>query len=320
MKPISKNDHLEMNDVITVNQQLDPIAPSYLDNTTWAARRDRLRIDEKRLMAAYCARHDFLVPEGLNPETDHRETIASILVNQGTTPHTVVKEVLGWIRDNQRLGPFDITWYTPGTLIPSTLLAFRQENPHLTAATQLFMFPGRVDFQIQAVAGPEAVTFAERLERCFTYAFLSTNSFNMEEGTAYFHYPEEIRLQVACAKRYAAHKFLFLDSSKFKREGDAGYRINNLLETSEAVTIYTVSSKKDPWIKTKFEVLGERLLETPGNKRTSARAASYHAFDMKALRLRIIGQDETPTYVTEHKGFLKTKPAPSAVSTNGAAS
>jgi hypothetical protein len=207
---------------------------------------------EKHLMAKYYTNHDFLVPEGLNPETDPREPVASILVNQGTTPNTVVVEALQWIERNQSRGPFDITWYTPGHLIPNTLRLFRVEHPHLISATQLFLFPGRVDHQTEAVSGPDAEAFAESLNRRFTYAFLSANSFDIRDGTTYFHMPEEVRMQRACATRYAAHKLLFFDSTKFKSEGEIGYRIDEILRRAEAVTIYTVSSHKDEWIIAKF--------------------------------------------------------------------
>lgn len=277
---------------------------------TWSARRAKHMPDEKKLMAEYCARHDFLVRENSNPETDLRETVASILVNQGTTPDIVVKEALRWIENHQDRGPFHITWYTPGNLVPGTLRSFRQNHQHLSAATQLFLFPGRVDQQTESVSGPEAEAFAQRLERRFTYAFLSAHSFDIHTGIVYFHLPEETRLQQACATRYAAHKFLFLDSSKFKSEGEIGYRIDELLRESEAVTIYTVSSDKDEWIKVKFAALCNSILDIRGDQNTNGSSKAADKLDMKFLRLRIVGKETTPTDSMQHQGFLRVNELP----------
>ncbi len=288
--------------IATEERNLVEPGPRVIEET-WSARRGKDKPDEKRLMAEYCANHEFLVRKGSNPERDPRETVASILVNQGTTPNVVVEEALSWIAKNPERGPFDITWYTPGHLVPSTLRSFRLEHSHLSAATQLFLFPGRVDQQTEAVSGPEAESFAERLERRFTYAFLSANSLDIHTGTVYFHLPEEVRLQKACATRYAAHKCLFLDSSKFKSEGEIGYGIEELLDKSEAVTIYTVSSDKDRWIKAKFDTLGGKILEA--SRVSSAVDPDVDQVDMKTLRLRIVGRNGVPTECREHKGFLR---------------
>ena len=282
--------------------------PSKAIRETWSARRAKLRRADKQLMARHCASHSFLVREGLNPETDPRETVASILVNQGTTPNIVVEEILYWVEKNQGRGPFDITWYTPGHLIPTTLRSFREQHPHLSLATQLFLFPGRVDQQTEAVSGPDAVDFAERLERRFTYSFLSANSLDLNDGVVYFHLPEEVRLQRACATRYAAHKFLFLDSSKFKCEGEIGYRIDDLLSQSETVTIYTVSSDKDQWLQAKFKKLCDRILNPGRGTYNDVDTNHVEEREMKKLRLLIVGANDRSTQTFEEKGFLIDSP------------
>lgn len=277
---------------------------------TWSARRARDKTDEKRLMAEDYAQHGFLVREGMSPETAPRETVASILVNQGTTPNVVVRVALEWIEENQGFElsntTFDITWYTPGHLVPNTLREFRERSPHLSAATQLFLFPGKVDPQTESVSGPDAEIFAENLRRHFTYAFLSAYAFDIHTGMVYFHLPEEVRLQKACATRYAAHKLLFLDSSKFKSEGEVGYGIDDLLRSAESVTIYTVSSSpnNDEWIKMKFRVLCNDILEVRQETSITALAGGDER-DMKSLRLHIVGPGGTVPDSSEGKGFLR---------------
>lgn len=100
-------------------------------------------------MAIHFVTHEFLVGEGMSPDTDPREPVASIIVNQGTTLNVVVREVPNWVADNPRLGPFNLTWYTPGALIPATLREAREntENLDLRPSTNLFLFPGLVDRQ-----------------------------------------------------------------------------------------------------------------------------------------------------------------------------
>ena len=58
---------------------------------SWGASRTRTNIDEKIALADFFARH--LVRETRSPGTT-RETVATILVNQGTTPTIVVQEAL----------------------------------------------------------------------------------------------------------------------------------------------------------------------------------------------------------------------------------
>jgi hypothetical protein len=117
-----------------------------------------------------------------------------------------------------------------------------------------------VDFETQSVCGPDADAFANNLKRRFTYAFLSAYAFDIHTGDVYSHAAREVALQRAVANRFAATKFLFLDSSKFKSEGDGenGYTVSELLETSHTVTIYAVSvdDERDRWVLDGFDKLG----------------------------------------------------------------
>jgi hypothetical protein len=265
---------------------------SEYEKKTWSELQSREKPDEKRVMARHCAVHDFLVSPDSNPEVDARMKRASILANNGTTSEVAVKECLDWVVSNyEDRGPFDLTWYTTGTLVPSTLKEYRDKYPHFAAAMHLFLFPGRVDQQMEAVSGPDPVDFAERMDRCFRYAFLGAHSFDMVTGTAYFHLPEEVRLQKAIATRYAAHKFLFFDSSKFKREGEVGYRVADILEGAEAATIYTVSSgpETDGRLKADFRRLCVTILP-PGVEGTDASLSRK-----RVLRLVIVGSGSVAT-------------------------
>jgi hypothetical protein len=282
----------------------------------WGASRAESKADEKELLAKYFCEHDLLVPEyeDSNDERetvaslDERETVASIIVNQGSTPDRVVAEVLQWIKEQnikerEKEGSqgksFFLSWYTPGHLIPTTLKNFRDHNWALRTATKLFLFPGEVDEEWEAVSGPDAEEFANQLERHFTYAFLSAYAFDVSTGSVYFISPRELLLQKACATRWAAHKFLFLDSSKFKREGEKGYDIWDLLDTADKVTVYTasLSSDRDISIKAEFDQLCANLLrENPSGSRAQNKK--------KTLRLKIVGRNHTPTTGTQRKGYL----------------
>ena len=112
---------------------------------SWSTRRAKLQTDTKRLIARYCANHDFLVRRGCSPETEDLDTVASVLLNQGTTPNVAVEEAIAWISANSIGISFDITWFTTGSLVPATLRQFRTRNSKDGAAAQVFLFPGRVD-------------------------------------------------------------------------------------------------------------------------------------------------------------------------------
>lgn len=279
----------------------DNVAPeNRVEETWWSASRAQIMAEDKDLMAKEFVSHEFLVPAGQNPE-ESRETAASIIVNQGTSQNRVVEEALDWIKTNPGKGPFFITWYTPGHLVPTTLKRVRDENKHLRPATSLFLFPGEVDLETECVSGPDAETFAENLQRKFTYAFLSANAFDVCTGSVYFHWPRELRLQRACATRFAEHKYLFLDSSKFKIQGEEGYGIRDLLKTAHSVTIYTVTSgsiRRDRWIATKFEQLGKSLLDD------TSKDAEGDLEILKNLRLVIVGRGDFPTTSFKHSGVL----------------
>jgi hypothetical protein len=267
---------------------------------SWSAHRAVHRPDEKHRIARYFADHDFLVVEGSDPETNSRESVASILVNQGTTPNVVVDEALNWIEAHPNRGPFFLTWYTPGHLVPATLRSYRLSAPHLSSSTKLFLFSGLVDPETEAVSGPDAEEFAERLYRHFSYSILSAYSFDICTGTAYFHMPGELRLQRACATRYASRKFLFLDSTKFKTEGEVGYGIRDLLATTTAVVIYTNTSTKDPWLTDRFEELCNEVLDN------SEPNLDLQPTDTKTLVLKIVGHLDVPTVSIAKRGLLRS--------------
>lgn len=268
------------------------------DESWWSASRAQIKSDEKTLMAQYFVRHHFLVREGHNPESN-RETVASIVANQGTTPSRVVEECLKWIEQNHaKQGPFFLTWYTPGHVIPDSLRSFRDRCWPMRTAARLFLFPGEVDDETESVFGPDAENFTENLKRHFTYAFLSAYSFDICNGGVYFHVPREVRLQKACAKLFAAHKFLFVDSSKLKSEGEMGYNLHDLLETAATVTIYTVSCDKDDWVESKFRQICKKILkDSPQNGLTGES-------EIKKLRLQIVGRDTTRTRCISSEGIL----------------
>jgi hypothetical protein len=269
--------------------------PDETREMTWSKQRSKHRSADKHQMGRYYVAHDFLVPENVSPEADRREPVASILVNQGTTGDVVVHEVLTWIVEHFDRGPFNIIWYTSGALVPATLKQVRESYPsyNLRSVTQLFLFPGRVDPQTEAVSGDEAAEFVNKLGRQFTYSFLSANSFDIAKGVFYFHYKDEIALQRACATRPAAHKFLFFDPTKFRKEGEPGYEFGELLQTADSVSIYTVTSEKDEWIKNKFDELCGRVLR---DCHELAAPRNNAELDMKTIRLQIVGSSNTSSF------------------------
>lgn len=272
----------------------------WLHQETWAASRAGIQTAEKRLMARHFAEHDFLLEEGGNPSSDRRETAASIAVNPGTAPNTVVDESLKWIAEHAQEGPFHITWYSPGTLVAATLHEFRMRNPDLSAATHVHLFPGTVDFQVQAQVGIEALEYARRIRRRFSYMFLSGYSFDLRTGEVKFNFDREIPIQRACALLKATEKFLFLDPKKFTGEGEVGYGLGELLGTSDSVVIYTVSSRQSREVKVAFERLSNQFL---------TQTSSGTDFDEpKSLRLTIVGRGGTESESISRRGFWKPVP------------
>jgi hypothetical protein len=265
---------------------------------TWAASRDREKREEKKIMASHFANHDFLMADGANPARNRRETAAVFLVNPGTTGNAIVGESLGWIADHAEDGPFHITWYSPGALVPASLHDFRQSNTHLSAATHVHLFPGTVDLQMQAVVGEEAQDYARGIRRRFSCMLLSGHSFDLDAGCVRFHFEREIPIQKVCALLPAKRKFLFFDSNKIdgRGEGEEGYSLRELLSTSDSVCIYTVSSDSNQKLKGAFERLATSLLSDEA--RDSARD------QVKTLRLTIVGRERSPSEVCSRHGYL----------------
>jgi hypothetical protein len=274
--------------------------PELVENG-WSTARSLVRPAEKDLMAGWFVDHEFLVPEGANPE-GQRETVASILVNAGTTPNIVVERALAWVDENTKhRGPFFLNWYTPGHLIPTAMREYRERSKHMQSATRLFLFPGQVDAETQSVSGPDAEAFVEGVQRVFSYSFLSGHAFDISTGNLYFHWPAELRLQRACATRRANHKFLFLDPDKFRFQGERAYSLADLLETSHAVTIITVATEvdRDRRLCDAFQRLAESLLRPTANSETDLQTS-------KILRLIVVGRNASPTTSLAASGFLNT--------------
>lgn len=261
----------------------------------WSARADQ-DVEEKALMADYFVDHHFLVPIGQRSGSS-RETVASILVNSGTTPNSIVEKALSWIVDNKKKGrPYFLTWYTPGHVVPTTLSHFREEdNPDrgLASAFRLFLFPGDVDDETQSVLGDHAVDFITKFQRDFHYALLSAYSFDLKTGDVRFHFPKEIALQRACATRWADHKFLFLQASKFQPEGETAYRLRDMLHTARTVTIYTVHSANDEKIIAGIDRLAKMMRLKDGSPPPGT-------LDFKLLRLQIVGRNSAPSQSKEY--------------------
>lgn len=261
------------------------IEPPFVEG--WSSRRAAVAAEEKKKMARHFVLHDLFVQENQTPGDGRDNTAAKIIVNPGTTPNKVVKQALEWVKTEVENNPAyagapHITWYTPGSLVPATLLDFRVTHPHLRNSCGLHLFPGMVDSNLEMVRGTEAVQYARQLEKCFTYALLSAYAFDMSTGTVFFFFDDEVELQKAIALSEAEHKFLFLEPDKFKREGSKAYSIQELLQTSRTVTIYTVSSLKNSTVEKHFRNLAEALLDT-GDEEAPHR---------RTLRLVIVGKDK----------------------------
>jgi len=289
----------------------------------WSAGRLKSRPEDKQRMAENFVEHDLMVPPGCDPETSPRLTAASILVNNGTTPNSVVDEATKWcLRNWDSRGPFSIIWYTPGTLVPATLRRFKEQHYSCLSAANLSLFPGQVDNEIESVLGEVPVHFARTsLKTRFTYAILSAYAFDMTTGYTYFHFSTEVALQKACAELYAGQKFLFLDPSKLESiEGEQGYSLRDLLASSQAVTIYTVESELTDRFIRQFNALSELLLnkdqhtQVPpqgrgtrpdGNGRVSGSSqASVEIATRKKMRLCIV-RENAPANTLIHEGTLK---------------
>ena len=263
---------------------------------TWAASRAFKKREEKNALAKHFAHHDFLVLEGTNPSST-RETAAVYLVIQGTSPKEVGQECLQWISEHAGQGPFHITWYSPGALLPAVLYEFRQRHPQLSAATHVHLFPGTIDLQLQAQVGLEAQEYARGIRRRFSCMILSGYSFDLRTGVVKFHFEREIPIQRTCALLEATQKFLFFDSEKFTGEGEAGYSLWELLATCTGVVLYTVTSTRSEAIKAAFATLGGRIL-------TQDRSESDEA-EEKSLRLTMVGVDGASSENFPIRGYLR---------------
>jgi hypothetical protein len=247
-------------------------------------------------MAQHFSEHDFLLQPGSNPSTP-RENTASFLVNGGTGPNMVVEACLRWIEEHASEGPFHLTWYSPGALVPATLYDFRQKNPDLTASTHVHLFPGTVDIQIQGQVAPEAQDYARKLTRQFSYMILSGHSFDLETGQVRFHFDREIAIQRICALLKATEKYLFFDSHKFSGEGEVGYSLRELFGTCRRVVVYTVASPRAEDVKCAFDELARGLITKEPHEAESTQT--------KSLRLTIVGQDGVPTRTFNYDGLLR---------------
>ncbi len=282
----------------------------------WSAARATMYTDEKKAMAHHFCQHDLLVKHNQNP-SNTRETAATFLATAGTSPYMVVRESLAWIKANSSTyGQFAIMWYTPASLVAAALRDFRTENHHLRSAADLFLFPGRLNPDVECVVGPTAVRFTKLRRTKFTYSLLGAYAFDMASGKASFHYPEEVGIQRACAFLPARHKFLFLDSSKFekKEEGEPGYSIRQLLNETSAVTIYTVASANSNTIAEDFHALAESILITTNEDEPIDRAAEEEGelarSPQRMFRLCVVGTKERPAENIAIRGYLRRHSEP----------
>ncbi len=269
--------------------------------SSWSEIRATSKADEKSLLAKNFVNHDFLVPRDGNPDKD-RDRVASILVNQGTTPNAVVNEIMSWLVENwAKFGPFNLTWFSAGGLVPGTLRDYRSRHHNIRSATNVFHFPGMLSAEREVVDGPETVKYIEELQKklALSYMFLGVNAIDIDTGEVFFHFEEELRVQKACAGLRASEKFVFLDSSKFKPEGYVAYNVNWLLKTTERLTFYVASSSKDKDIHRKYESLVDETF----------RGESAEWFKDKSMRLQFFGPNagDTVSYVSTPESRLPKK-------------
>lgn len=266
----------------------------------WNASQKRIATDNKRTMAECFVCHEFLVRHGENPE-DSRRTDASILVNPGTTPFTVVQAALKWLNKNwKEHGPFNIMWYSPSLMVASFLYQFKNEHPYQRSAAEQILFPGYVDHDIACVLGEQAIRFARDFQRRMTYSFLSAHRLSLENGKVYFHFETEVELQRAYACIYAGHKFLFVDPTKLRSiDGVPSYQLHDLIATADAVTIYTISSNRNQYVCELFERLCDKYFLSSIGKDSETDPSR------KIFRLCIINTAGEYGICQEHKGQLK---------------
>lgn len=223
--------------------------------TGWSQTKEQEHSRAKDTIANTFAKHVFLVEEGKSPETDPRRADATIFVAPGTTPNRVLKGCLNWISDNvtvtggaergkdadrpHKTPPIHITWYTGGALVAASLQEFREKHTGLRPAASVHLLPGTVDSDVECVLGPAAVNYVTTtLKHCFSAMFLSAYSVDLASGHVFFHFDNEVEFQRACAQLPAQQKFLFLDSTKLRRDGCITYNFAQLFDDCTSVTLY----------------------------------------------------------------------------------
>jgi hypothetical protein len=131
---------------------------------------------------------------------------------------------------------------------------------------------------------------------------LSAHSFDLHTGEVLFNFEREIPIQKTCALLRATQKYLFLDSQKFTGEGEIAYSLRDLLTTSNAVILYTVSSALIEEIKAAFHRLAATLL--------SGKPPDGEVSEYKTLRLTVVGFGGAPSQQFSHDGYLLPDPTP----------
>jgi hypothetical protein len=101
---------------------------------------------------------------------------------------------------------------------------------------------------------------------------------------------------------YAEHKYLFIDPTKFKIEGEKAYGIAEILKTATMVTIYTVSGEEDAWIEASFHKMCSNILAIIECCKSDVEYRS-----VKYLRLQIVGQDAEQSKCITHRGLLRNE-------------
>lgn len=270
------------------NGQAHTSAAKPLTLSSWSACQANTNPKQKSILGEFFAEHDFLVRGDRNGVKDLRERASLFLVAPGTTPNTVVKTSLYWMRDHWAPNPFTVKWYSLGALLPATLYDFKKENPTCDSAARLFLIPGEVDPQSETVTGKYPIEFLKQLNIRLNGSILSAYRFDMATGTAYFYFDNEVEVQRAGAMFYADDKYVFLDPSKFSPSGSPGYNVRDLLMTSQTVTIYTLTSGSDNRIMDQFKALCVEHLECAEESPQPSRD------ETKRLRLCIVGANSEP--------------------------
>lgn len=278
----------------------------------WSVFQEPVDKDAKFSMACHFAKAIFLKAENY---------VADILVAPGTTTKCVVEQTLAAISEpgtgttaisesgrEESTQHYNLTWFTPSTLVSDYLRDWSGQNQHLRRAAQLFVYPGLVDEELESFCGPEAEEFAENIKTRFSLAILSGHRFDVKDGMVCFHFPQEKRLQTACALSWATRKYLFLAPTKFRQEGQPAYSIRDLLNTSCEVTIYTTWDNNGEDLQASFKYLADELI---AQNPTSTAASDKRGLQRKCLRLIVVKSDADAA-VDKREGYLRTESSSSA--------